>query len=65
MDDDLMLSVPSDSFEYFCRDCNQLRLHVGPHGTRNPKCGNCSSTNLVIGELGSLDKQKLMKENAQ
>lgn len=42
--------------EYFCRACKQLRLSF----IRIEKCGNCESTDIVIGVVGSLDKAKLL-----
>jgi hypothetical protein len=47
--------------EYFCKSCHQLRLCLDSTQT---SCGNCTSTDLIWGELGELDKDKLIKENA-
>ena len=45
--------------EYFCFDCGQLRLSLTEDKS---KCKNCGSTNIITGEVGELDKQKLKKE---
>ncbi len=43
--------------EIFCKNCLQLRLNfIGAK-----RCGNCSSADIIIGEVGSLDKQKLIR----
>lgn len=43
--------------EYFCRSCKQLRLSFIADKT---KCGNCGGTDLVHGDVGTLDKVKLL-----
>jgi len=42
--------------EYFCFDCGQLRLSLISEKT---KCKSCGSLNIITGECGELDKQKL------
>lgn len=46
--------------EYFCNDCKQLRLSLIKDKS---KCGNCGSTNIVTGAVGSLDKTVLVRSN--
>jgi hypothetical protein len=46
------------TFEYFCRDCRQLRLSFIDLDT----CGNCGSSDIVKGPVGTLDKAKLKVE---
>ena len=46
-------------YEYFCKSCGQLRLCLDQDRT---DCGNCGSTKLIIGEINSLDKDKLKGE---
>jgi hypothetical protein len=47
-----------ESYEYFCRACEQLRLAF----VVSDKCGNCGSTEIVKGKVGSLDKAALIRE---
>ena len=47
--------VTTNTTEYFCRDCKQLRLNLA----NSKKCGNCKSGNIIHGAAGSLDKDKL------
>lgn len=44
------------TMEYFCRDCGQLRLSVEMNPT---VCQNCKGAHLIIGEVGSLNKEAL------
>lgn len=46
--------------EYFCKSCKQLRLCADPD---LKKCGSCGSEDLIWGELGELDKEKLKNES--
>ena len=56
---ELLVINVSKSKEYFCNGCGQLRLSVGC----NPeKCNNCNGTDLIIGDLNSLNKDALKKE---
>lgn len=41
-------------FEYLCRDCKQLRLSF----VALDKCGNCGSTNIIKGDIGTLKKEQ-------
>lgn len=51
--------VPNkDIFEYFCKECGQLRLSL----RSEKRCGNCGSFNIVIGKVGELDKSTLKGE---
>lgn len=57
MDDDkLTVVIPlgeyDDHWEYRCGGCGQLRL--GAHGVKPIECGNCGSTDLTVGKVGSL-----------
>lgn len=45
-------------FEYFCKNCHQLRLSWINCST----CGNCGSDQIIKGELETLDKEKLINE---
>ncbi len=45
--------------EYFCKNCQQLRLSLNAD---KAKCHNCGSHNIVTGNIGELDKQSLKKE---
>ena len=49
-------NLDEESLEYFCNGCGQLRLALKHRPTR---CLNCMSTNLVVGAVGTLDKEKL------
>lgn len=42
--------------EYFCNNCGQLRLSLIADKT---KCHNCNSSDIVKGDMGSLNKDKL------
>lgn len=46
--------------EYFCKNCKQLRLDL----TSMPiyYCKNCGSKDIVVGKIGELDKDGLLKE---
>ena len=46
-------------YEYFCRDCGQLRACLIP---KLVKCGNCDSINIITAKPGSLNKDKLKEE---
>jgi Zn finger protein HypA/HybF involved in hydrogenase expression len=54
----LFLFIGSSLFEYYCKDCGQLRLSIK---NRFEDCGNCHSTNVIVGALNSLDKEALRK----
>ena len=45
--------------EYFCYSCGHLRLSLIDDKS---KCQNCGSTDIVTGEVGELDKQKLKND---
>lgn len=45
--------------EYFCKRCKQLRLSCI---TDKSKCGNCGSTDIVHGEVGTLSKEQLLRK---
>ncbi len=45
--------------EYFCRFCQQLRLNAIGAPVNN--CGNCNSTDIIIGNIGELDKAQLIR----
>ena len=47
-----------EPFEYFCKNCHQLRLSWIMCDT----CGNCSSDQIIKGDLETLDKEKLINE---
>ncbi len=47
--------------EYFCRSCRQLRLNAIDAPAK--KCKNCNSTDIIIGNVGELDKQQLLKDS--
>lgn len=49
-------------YEYFCKDCGQLRLCLDSNSTG---CGNCRSTRLIIVELCGLDRIKLKRKFSQ
>jgi len=46
-------------FEYFCKDCHQLRLCLIDD---SEVCGNCGSMKLIVAEVEALDKDELFKE---
>jgi hypothetical protein len=46
-------------FEYFCNSCGQLRLCYNPG---QDYCGNCYSKSIIVGEINTLDKDKLKSE---
>ena len=46
--------------EYFCTVCLQLRLSLR---VTDLYCGNCGSTRIINGEVGSLDKQALLTQH--
>lgn len=54
----VMANFPPDC-EYFCRDCQQLRLSFLD---KTEKCGACGSSNIVKGRPGELDKGALLLE---
>lgn len=41
--------------EYFCNNCGQFKGSF----IKNIKCFNCSSLDIIIGEVNSLDKEAL------
>jgi ribosomal protein L37AE/L43A len=45
-------------FEYFCWNCGQLRLSFTELWT----CGNCGSIDIKKGDVGSLNKAKLLAQ---
>jgi len=54
------LIVAQAYFEYFCKDCLQLRLCCDD--TERSHCGACGSGNIVKGAVETLDKEALTKE---
>lgn len=46
--------------EYFCTKCLQLRLSLIADKS---VCGNCKSTDIITGSIGTLDKQALLKQH--
>ena len=50
--------IVEKSFEYFCKNCLQLRLSLVMCDT----CGNCGSDQIIKGDLETLDKKKLINE---
>jgi DNA-directed RNA polymerase subunit RPC12/RpoP len=44
--------------EYFCKNCLQLRLSLTDEKS---KCGNCGSTRIIKGEVGTLNKANLIR----
>jgi Zn finger protein HypA/HybF involved in hydrogenase expression len=44
-------NIASAEFEYYCRNCNQLRLWARPG--KPIRCGSCNSTNIEIDVKGS------------
>ena len=45
--------------EYFCTRCRQLRLSCIADKTR---CGLCGNKDIIIGPVGSLDKDALIRK---
>lgn len=46
--------------EYYCYDCGELRLFAFPN--KDPiHCGNCKSTKIEVGEIGTKKLTKLRK----
>ena len=45
-------SKRTEPFEYWCRDCKQLRLSL----VVTDICGNCGSVRIIKGRFGSLVK---------
>ena len=43
---------------YFCKCCGQLRLNL----SERKVYGNCGSSDIVTGAVGSLDKESLLIE---
>ena len=58
---DIVITLPDDIVptEYFCKACMQLRLSLNADKTH---CLNCGSEDLIVGEVGTLDKQALIKQ---
>ena len=50
----------SQSREYFCNNCGQLRLSLTSITIR---CGNCNSTDILIGMVGGLNKEELKEKH--
>lgn len=48
------------NFEYFCNKCGQLRLCID--NISRVTCGSCGSKDIIKGEVGELDKEKLKKD---
>ena len=41
------------AYEYWCTTCKQLRLSC----VATDKCGNCGSTKIIKGDIGTLKKE--------
>ena len=48
-------------FEYFCKDCGQLRLAVAKE-REGYLCANCNSNNITTGDVNALNKEALKDE---
>jgi len=46
--------------EYFCNSCGQIRLSLKSEN-ETIECGNCISKDILKGEVGKLNKDKLKK----
>lgn len=54
--------IVKNPHEYLCLHCGQLRLSLtGEKSTI--KCKNCGSTNIIIGEVNSLNKDILKEQS--
>lgn len=53
---ELVLGKPD--CEYFCNNCHQLRLSLL---SKTNNCGNCGSKDIIKGDIGSLNKDNLIK----
>jgi len=51
--------VPGPATEYFCCRCRQLRLSCIADKTT---CKNCGNKDLIVGPVGSLDKEALIRK---
>ena len=49
--------IDSAFFEYYCPDCNQIRLNS--RSESDFFCGNCGKPNIIKGKPGTLDAEKL------
>lgn len=58
VDDEKTVFVPLYACEYFCKACYQLRLAFGVVAS----CANCGCDRLLVGEVGTLNKEALVKE---
>jgi len=56
-----ILVVPNlpNPTEYFCCSCRQLRLSFVKDKSR---CQHCQSKDIITGPVGSLDKEKLLRQ---
>ena len=57
--DEIIMFAGGTPVEYFCCRCRSLRL--SPKGTPQ-LCGLCSNHDLIIGPIGSLDKEALIRK---
>lgn len=62
MDETIVITNFPPDCEYFCRDCQQLRLSFLD---KTEKCGACGSSDIVKGEPGELDKGALLLEGIE
>jgi len=44
---------------YFCCHCRQLRLALDG---ATKKCGNCGCKDLIVGDIGTLDRDALIRK---
>ena len=58
MNEFMVIQGSTKATEYFCNDCGQLRLNLVERTT----CGNCGKSNIVVGEVGALDKDNLKRQ---
>jgi len=54
----LLVEGKGPSLEYFCCSCRQLRLALDGYPK---KCGNCGNKDLIMGCIGTLDKDALIR----
>ena len=52
------LYIGYEPVEYFCNNCGQLRLSIDEF---DGICKHCDSTDVITGEIGSLDKEALKR----
>jgi len=57
-----VLAMSDNTCETYCRDCKQLRLWLKPE--KPTACGNCGSSSIETGEIGSERLAELKKARA-